>query len=69
MSKISDIFVRYLSRGLHRCKYCKYVLYIIDDSRAVCLNCGAYYVSSHPKPTSLFDTCSVNSRGKDNHEI
>lgn len=69
MVKLSDTFIRYLSRGLHRCKYCKYVLYIIDDSRSVCLNCGAYYVSSCSKPTSLFDTCSATSHGKDNHEV
>lgn len=69
MVKVSIDFKRFISRGLHRCKHCKYVLYIIDDSRSVCLNCGAYYVSNHPKSTNLFDTCSVNSRGKGNHEI
>lgn len=69
MSKIFDTFNLFLSRRLNRCKYCKFVLYIIDDSHAVCLNCGSYFVSSSPKPTSLFNTCSATSRGKDNDEI
>lgn len=69
MPKIFDTFNLFLSRRVNRCKYCKFVLYIIDDFHAVCLNCGAYYVSSSPKPTSLFDTCSATSHGKDNHEV
>ena len=67
MSKGFDLFKRFLSDGLNRCKYCQHVLYIIDDYRSVCLNCGSYFESSKLKPTSLFDSCSASTHGKDDH--
>lgn len=69
MFKIPTAFKRFISDGLNRCEYCKHVLYIIDDSRSVCLNCGSYFENSSPKPISLFDTCSADPRGKDDHGI
>lgn len=70
MFKVSGPFKRFLSDGLDRCEYCQCVLYHVDNFRSVCLNCGAYFISSNLKPTSLFeDTCSADPRGKDNHEI
>lgn len=68
MFKIPTAFKRFISDGLDRCEYCQCVLYHVDDSISVCLNCGAYFTSSNLKPTSLFsDTCSATSRGKDDH--
>lgn len=70
MLKIPIAFKRFISDGLDRCQYCKCVLYHVDNYRSVCLNCGSYFVrGSKLKPTSLFDTCSATSRGKDDHEI
>lgn len=70
MFKIPTAFKRFVSDGLHRCEYCQHVLYVIDDDRSVCLNCGSYFdKGSKFKPTSLFDTCSADSRGKDDFEV
>lgn len=71
MFKIPTAFKRFVFDGLDRCEYCQCVLYYVDDSISVCLNCGAYFdKGSKFKPTSLFDdTCSEDLRGKDNHEI
>nr|DAQ54790.1 MAG TPA: RimK-related lysine biosynthesis protein, Probable-dependent amine/thiol ligase family Amino-group [Microviridae sp.] len=70
MFKVPTAFKRFVSDGLDRCEYCQCVLFHVDDSSSVCLNCGAYFTSSNFKPTSLFtDTCSATSRGKDDHEI
>lgn len=70
MDQVLGAFKRFVSDGLHRCEYCQHVLYVIDDDRSVCLNCGSYFTSSNLKPTSLFeDTCSADPRGKDDHEI
>ena len=66
MFKVPPAFKRFVFDGIDRCEYCQCVLYHLDDYRSVCLNCGAYFTSSNPKPTSLFeDTCSATSRGKD----
>lgn len=72
MLKGLALFDRFLHDGLNRCQYCQHVLYAIDDSHSVCLTCGAYFDynnSRHLKPTSLFDTCSADPRGKDEHEL
>lgn len=70
MFEIPTAFKRFVSDGLDRCEYCQCVLYHVDNYRFVCLNCGSYFVrGSKLKPTSLFDTCSATSRGKDDHEI
>lgn len=71
MFKVSNPFKRFLSDGFDRCEYCQCVLYHVDNSRSVCLNCGSYFDNgSKFKPTSLFDnTCSEDLRGKDNHGI
>lgn len=69
MCSIPSAFKRFVSDGLHRCEYCQHVLYVIDDDRSVCLNCGAYFINSKPKPIDLFDTCSADPRGKDDHEV
>lgn len=69
LDKMSSPFDCFLHDGLNRCKYCQHVLYIIDDYRSVCLNCGSYFESSKLKPTSLFDACSASTHGKDSHEL
>lgn len=70
LAQVFGAFKRFVSDGLHRCEYCQHVLYVIDDYRSVCLNCGAYFINSTPKPIDLFDTCSADSsRGKDDHEV
>lgn len=71
MLKIPTAFKRFVSDGFARCEYCQCVLYRVDDSRFVCLNCGSYFdKGSKFKPTSLFDdTCSEDLRGKDDYEI
>lgn len=70
MYKVPSAFKRFVFDGIDRCEYCQCVLYHLDDFSSVCLNCGAYFTSSNPKPTSLFkDTCSAVPRGKDDHEI
>lgn len=70
MFKVPTAFKRFVSDGLDRCQYCQCVLYHVDDYRSVCLNCGSYFVrGSKLKPTSLFNSCSEDLRGKDDHEI
>lgn len=70
MFKISASFKRFVSDGFDRCEYCQCVLYHVDNYRSVCLNCGSYFDrGSKFKPTSLFNTCSEDLRGKDNYEI
>lgn len=70
MFKVSNPFKCFVSDGFDRCEYCQCVLYHLDDCSSVCLNCGSYFTSSNLKPTSLFeDTCSADSRGKDDHGI
>lgn len=70
MFKVPNFFNRFIFDGIDRCEYCQCVLFHIDDSLSVCLNCGACFTSSNLKPTSLFeDTCSATSRGKEDHEI
>lgn len=70
MFKVSSPFNRFVFDGLDRCEYCQCVLYHVDDSFLVCLNCGACFTSSNLKPTSLFEvTCSADSHGKDHYEI
>lgn len=70
MFKIPCAFNRFVSDGFHRCEYCQCILYHVDDSLSVCLNCGACFISSNLKPTNLFeDTCSADPRGKDDYEI
>lgn len=70
MFKVSRAFKCFVSDGLDRCEYCQCVLYHVDDSLSVCLNCGACFTSSNLKPTSLFEvTCSADPHGKDDHGI
>lgn len=70
MFKVSSAFKRFVFDGFDRCEYCQCVLYHVDDFHSVCLNCGSYFVRcSSLKPTSLFDTCSGDLHGKDDHEI
>ena len=70
LSQVPTYFDRFVFDGLDRCEYCQHVLYVIDDDRSVCLNCGAYFINSKLKPIDLFDTCSADSsRGKDYHEV
>ena len=70
MLKIPTAFKRFVSDGLDRCEYCQCVLYHVDDYSSVCLNCGSYFdKGSKFNPTSLFDACSEDFRGKDDYEI
>lgn len=71
MFKIPTAFKRFVFDGLDRCEYCQCVLYHVDNSRSVCLNCGSYFdKGSKFKSTSLFGTCSTDPCGKkDDYEI